>query len=81
MKVFVTGGNGFIGSRVVRRLRSTGYEVWCLLRATARTDRIADQQFERIEGDVRDRAAVETGIMGSGAAIHLASLSAWDQIA
>ena len=80
MKVFVTGGNGFIGSRVVRRLRSAGYKVRCLLRAAARTDRIADQQFERIEGDVRDRAAVETGIMGCEAAIHLASLSAWNQI-
>ena len=52
----------------------------CLLRATARTDRIDDQEVERIAGDIMDRTSVERGIAGCQAAIHLASLSAWDQI-
>jgi dihydroflavonol-4-reductase len=35
---------------------------------------------ERIEGDVLDLASVERGIAGCDATIHLACLSAWDQI-
>lgn len=80
MKVFVTGGNGLIGSNLVRLLRSTNHEVSCLLRPGAQTARIDSQQVERVEGDVLDRASVERGMAGCDAAIHLACLSAWDQI-
>ncbi len=80
MKVFVTGGNGLIGSNVVRLLRSKNHGVRCLLRPGARTARIDDQQVERIEGDVLDRSSIEEGLAGCNAAIHLACLSAWDQI-
>jgi len=80
MRVFVTGGNGLIGSNVVRLLRSTNHEVRCLLRPGARTARIDDQRVERIEGDVLDLASVERGMAGCDGAIHLACLSAWDQI-
>jgi dihydroflavonol-4-reductase len=80
MKVFVTGGNGLIGSNVLRLLRSTNHEVRCLLRPGAKTARIDDQRVERVEGDVLDLASVERGIAGCDAAVHLACLSAWDQI-
>ncbi len=33
MKVFVTGGTGFIGGEVVRQLRARGDEVVCLVRS------------------------------------------------
>jgi dihydroflavonol-4-reductase len=80
MKVFVTGGNGFIGSRVVRRLREGGHEVRCLLRTTSDTTRIDDLTFERWIGDVRDLASMIEGMRGSDGCIHLASVSSWDQI-
>ena len=40
MKVFVTGGNGFIGSRVVHRLHADGHELRLLLRQTSKTHRL-----------------------------------------
>ncbi len=80
MRIFVTGGNGFIGSRVVRRLREGGHEVRCLLRATSDTKRIDDLAFERHIGDVRDSASMAEGMRGCDACIHLASVSSWDQI-
>ncbi|HUJ60164.1 MAG TPA: NAD-dependent epimerase/dehydratase family protein [Kofleriaceae bacterium] len=80
MKVLVTGGNGFIGSVVVRMLAAEGHEVRCLLRATSQTDRLAGETYERVVGDVRDAASVGAALDGCDAVIHLASLSAWDQI-
>ena len=80
MKVFVTGGNGFIGSRVVRALVDAGHEVRCLLRATSNTSRIDGLPFERHVGDVRDGDSLVAGMDGCDGAIHLASLSSWESI-
>jgi dihydroflavonol-4-reductase len=80
MRVFVTGGNGFIGSYVVRRLVDQGHSVRCLLRKTSKTDRIEGTRYERIEGDVRDLESVRAGMKDCDAVIHLASLSNWNDI-
>jgi dihydroflavonol-4-reductase len=78
VKVFVTGGNGFIGSQLVRRLVSSGHQVRCLLRATSRTERIDDLSVERACGDARDLASVRTAIEGCDGTIHLATPSSWE---
>lgn len=80
MKVFVTGGNGFIGSRVVARLLARGDSVRCLLRPSSKTARIDGLGWERHDGDVTDRASLVFGIAGCDAIIHLASISSWGQI-
>ena len=80
MKVFVTGGNGFIGSRVVHFLNQNGHSVRCLLRETSKTHRIDAVPFERHIGDIRDEASLLEGMTGCDVVIHLASISAWDQI-
>ena len=80
MKVFVTGGNGFIGSAVVRRLLHAGHAVRCLLRPTSRTERIDDLPLERVRGDVRDLASVRAGMDGCDGTVHLAGLSSWSDI-
>lgn len=77
MRVFVTGGNGFIGSVVVRELARAGHEIVCLLRDTSRTERIDDLPFERVCGDVRDAASVRGAIRGCGGTIHLAAPGGW----
>ena len=80
MRIFVTGGNGFIGSAVVRKLAEQGHEVRCLLRKTSDTSRIDAVTYERVEGDVRDAASVAYGMKGCEGALHLASLSNWNDI-
>lgn len=76
--IFVTGGNGFIGSRVVRQLVSRSYAVRCLLRETSDTSRIDDLQWERFYGDVRDPSSIRKGMEGSAGCIHLAAIVAWN---
>ena len=80
MRVFVTGGNGFIGSRVVETLHEQGHEVRCLLRNSSRTHRIDSIPFERHVGDIRQVDSLVEGMRDCQAVIHLASISAWDQI-
>jgi dihydroflavonol-4-reductase len=80
MRVFVTGGNGFIGSVVVRQLAAAGHDVVCLLRPTSNIDRLEGVPYQRADGDVRDPESVRAGMAGCGAVIHLASLSSWDLI-
>src|SRR5437763_14648300 len=77
MRVFVTGGNGFIGSAVVRLLVQRDCEVVCLLRPGSQTDRIADLIYQRIDGDVRDYESVARGMDGCDATIHLAAPGSW----
>jgi len=78
MKVFVTGGNGFIGSMVVGALVASGRQVVCLLRDTSRTDRIDHLPFERARGDVRDPASLRAGMAQCDCTIHLAAPGGWE---
>ncbi len=78
--IFVTGGNGFIGSVVVRKLLERGYAVRCLVRPHSNTDRIAGLSYQTALGDVRDMASVEQGLQGCDGVIHLAGLSNWGDI-
>lgn len=80
MRVFVTGGNGLIGSSVVRQLCAANYDVVCLLRGGSETQRIDSLLFDRVEGDVLDRASLERGMLGCQAVLHLACPSSWDEI-
>ena len=80
MKVFVTGGNGFIGSHVIRHLAEQGHDIRCLLRPASNTDRIEGIRYARVDGDVRDIESIRDGMVDCDAAIHLAGLSNWNDI-
>ncbi len=78
MRIFVTGGNGFIGSVVVRHLIERGHDVVCLLRPGAATERIAGLTFATTPGDVRDASSVRAGMRGCDATLHLAAPGGWN---
>lgn len=81
MRIFVTGGTGFIGSRVVARLCAAGHSVTCLVRSPQRAGRLSQPPVEIVTGDLADHAALAQGLADADACIHLASVSAWAQIA
>jgi len=74
MKVFVTGGTGFIGGEVVRQLRARGDEVACLVRSPEKAARLRELGCELFEGDLGDAAAIGRGMEGCDAAVHAAAM-------
>ncbi|HYR91916.1 MAG TPA: NAD-dependent epimerase/dehydratase family protein [Terriglobia bacterium] len=80
MKILVTGGNGFIGSVVVRMLRARGLAVRCLVRRTSRLDRIAHLGCELVVGDLLDFASLASAVKGCNLVIHLAGIAKWNLI-
>jgi len=73
MRVLVTGGAGFIGSTIVRRLLELGHETVVLdnLSSGYRENLVPAVAF--VEGDVRDAEAVGVAIEGCVVVIHLAA--------
>ena len=83
--IFVTGGAGYIGSHTCVELLNAGYTVtvfdnFCNSKPEAlnRVERISGKTLARVQGDVRDRAALEAALGSSGATavIHFAGLKA-----
>jgi nucleoside-diphosphate-sugar epimerase len=74
VKVFVTGGTGFIGGTVARQLRERGDEVTCLVRDPAKAEKLHDLGCELVSGDLADDAAIRRGIEGCDAVVHAAAM-------
>jgi nucleoside-diphosphate-sugar epimerase len=74
MKVFVTGGTGFIGSEVVRQLRERGDEVACLVRSPEKAARLTELGCGLVGGDLGDERAIRRGMEGCDAVIHAAAV-------
>ncbi|HEX2066365.1 MAG TPA: NAD(P)-dependent oxidoreductase, partial [Candidatus Thermoplasmatota archaeon] len=68
----VTGGAGFLGQAVVRRLAALGHPVR-VLDTAPRPAELAGLRVDYHEGDVRDRAAVAAAVEGVDAICHAAA--------
>lgn len=82
MKVFVTGGSGYIGRAIVSALLERGDEVVVLSRDAGRARAALPSAAEVVEGDPTAEGSWQSGVAGCDAAINLAgeSLAAqrWD---
>jgi nucleoside-diphosphate-sugar epimerase len=74
MKVFVTGGTGFIGGAVARRLCERGDAVVCLVRSPGKATKLTDLGCELVGGDLGDTEAIRAGIEGCDAVVHAAAM-------
>ncbi|MAT96915.1 MAG: epimerase [Anaerolineaceae bacterium] len=73
-KVLITGGAGFIGANLVRRLLVEGYAIRVLDNfATGQRTYLAGLAIELVEGDILNRAVVETAVHDVDGVIHLAA--------
>jgi len=69
--VLVTGGTGFIGTHLVRRLLDAGRPVRCLVRKR----RNLPAGAEAVEGDLTSGAGIAEALRGADTVIHLAGVT------
>lgn len=74
MKIFLTGGTGFLGSHVAERLRERGDDVVALVRSSSDTTHLESLGCELVVGDLGDpEATLADRMRGCGAVIHAAA--------
>lgn len=80
MKAFVTGGAGFIGQRVVRKLVDRGYDVTVLVRSQEDANLLAGMGAKGAIGDITDRSSMHQAMKGSDVVFHLAAWYAYGAV-
>jgi len=84
-RVFITGGTGFIGGCLLRRLLDEGKEVHLLLRDAAQEwrieERLADERLRVHRGDVSNENEVRAALEAAEpeVVVHLAAEGAYEQ--
>jgi nucleoside-diphosphate-sugar epimerase len=76
VRVFLTGGTGFIGTHLVNALLARGDEVTCLVRSPAKAAGLEARGVRLVRGDLESRAALREGAAGADVVIHLAGVIA-----
>jgi UDP-glucose 4-epimerase len=72
--ILITGGAGFVGATLVRRLVTSGYRVRVLDNLTTGDPAHLDGvDAELVKGDIRDVAAMDDALSGMAGIIHLAA--------
>lgn len=84
MKAFVTGGTGFVGSAVIRKLLAKGHQVRALVRSGANTRMLDGLSVERVSGNLSDSTLLQKAMIGCEWVFHVAALYAywgytWDE--
>jgi uncharacterized protein YbjT (DUF2867 family) len=74
VKVLVTGGTGFIGSKVVHALRAREHNVRVLVRRPERATQLAAWGAELVAGDVTDPVSLRAAVEGCTHVVHLVSI-------
>jgi dihydroflavonol-4-reductase len=77
LKVFVTGGTGFIGGHLIKRLLRDGASVKALARDSSKAEELRKLGVEIIIGDVTDKTSITGVLKGCDAFYHLGNISRW----
>ena len=72
MRVFVTGGSGFVGTAIVEDLIRAGHHVLALARSDASADKLRSAGAEVKSGDLADLDGLRRGALEADAVIHAA---------
>lgn len=79
MKIFVTGGTGFVGKVLVRRLVAEGHEVHALSRSASGDGVLGTLGAQPVRGDLAHVAGFAPALAGMEVVVHCASpLPSWE---
>ena len=72
-RIFVTGGSGYIGRNLIRRLVADGHEVVALARSPASAAKVEALGARAVPGDILDAASLAAGMAGCDRLVHAAA--------
>jgi uncharacterized protein YbjT (DUF2867 family) len=77
MKIGITGGSGFVGRHLARKLASDGHELVLVARGVDRRDTtlIDDKRFTFVSADLSDPAILRKAFAGCDAVAHCAGIN------
>lgn len=70
MKIFLTGGTGFLGKRVVKRFLQEGHELTMLVRNKSSVN---DERIELVQGDLESIGNWQHHLQGMDVVVHMAA--------
>jgi uncharacterized protein YbjT (DUF2867 family) len=73
-RILVTGGTGFVGTRIVHALRTEDRQVRALVRKPERGSKLASLGVELAVGDVADAVSVRAAAEGCTHVVHLVAI-------
>ena len=74
MRVFLTGGTGFVGLELIRQLQLAGHEVRCLVREGSAAKLAGFTGVETVAGDITDTASLRGEMDSCDAIINLVGI-------
>jgi NADH dehydrogenase len=74
MHVFLTGGTGFVGQHMLRRLLDDGHSLRALVRDSTKSVDLPHGNVDYVPGDVVSGAGLGEGMKGCDAVIHLVGI-------
>ncbi len=72
MRIFLTGGTGFVGSAVMKELIDAGYEIIALARSEAAANLLRDEGVQVYFGNLEEPESLRKGIELADGVIHTA---------
>ena len=72
--LLVTGGTGFVGNHLIRRMRQEGIPVRAIVRNLDKARALKDLGVDVVKGDVSDAASLEKATIGVERVVHLVGI-------
>ena len=72
--ILVTGGTGFVGTHLIRRLRAQNVAVRAVVRDPDKARLLKDLGADLVKGDVSDKASLDTAARGVDRVVHLVGI-------
>jgi uncharacterized protein YbjT (DUF2867 family) len=74
LRILVTGGTGFVGSRIVHALRAESRDVRALVRNQAAAAQFESLGVETVTGDIGDASSLRAAVEGCTHVVHLVAI-------